>query len=91
MRVDLYVLTKVNNKAEILKSILIDRPDRVVDECTGRENGKREYFSIMILVLIQSPNTLTVDNDDVDFFTIRGGSFDGRAPAPKPLGTSVDG
>ncbi len=45
----------------------------------------------MILILIEGPNTLAVNDDHIDLFTIRGGSLNGRTPAPEPLGTGVDG
>jgi hypothetical protein len=52
MSIQLNIFGQVNDKTQILKSVLVDRPHGVVDEDTGSENSKSEYFDIVILVFV---------------------------------------
>jgi hypothetical protein len=44
----------------------------------------------MVLVLVQSPNSLRVDDNDIDLFAIRRGAFNRRTPAPESFGACVN-
>ena len=45
----------------------------------------------MGLVLVQSSNSLSVDDNDVNGVSIVGFALDGGTPTPEALGTRVDG
>lgn len=79
------MLGQVDHKRQVRQGILIDGALRVVDEKAGNEDGEGEDADIMVRVLIECAQALSVEDEDVDGLSLRRGSLDGLAPDPDSL------
>ena len=84
------MLGQVDNQAQVLNSVLVNRPNRVVDETTRCQYGKCEYFCIVSRILVQSSNSLSIYHYDVDSFSICRIPFQGSPPTPQSLSAGID-
>ena len=74
-----------------MNCVLVNGSNRVVDENWWAEDGKGKYFDVMVLVFIECANALRVNDENVNFFSILSGTFDGISPAPEPFGVRING
>lgn len=81
---------EVDNKAEILNSILVDRTYRVVDEATGGQDGKSKNLGIMSSIFVKGTNAFSVNDNDVDLLSFCRGAFQRFSPTPQTLSARID-
>ena len=84
-RLNLNVLCEVDYQTQVVKLGFVNRLLRVVDEVGGEQNGEREDTNVVILLFVSGTQALGIENQDLDWFTIRGKSFNWVRPNPNSL------
>ena len=82
---------QINDKTQILKRMLVYRPHTVVNEVTRQQNGQREDSHIMVRILIQRSQPLSVNYKHIYWLPVGSSPGNGLLPNPESLCARVDG
>lgn len=85
------VFCQVDDQTQILDGTFINGARGVVDEAARGEDGKGEDLGVVGAIFVHSPDSFSVNDDDVDRLTISGLPLERSAPDPQPFGAGVDG
>ena len=78
-------LRHLGYQAELLNHAAVDNSGAVVNEVAAYQHGKHEDSHIVVVFFINVTQTLSVDEDDVDSFAIRGLYRNCLVPDPETL------
>ena len=82
---------EVDDEGEVLQGLLVDRSHRIEDKVGAQEEREQENARIMVLIFVESPNALAIDNQALKWlFRSAVDEVYGLVPDPEALGAWVD-